>query len=87
LQKFNEAANDCCTTPFLHLTQLYKVGQGGFGAVFKAEHKLWGTVAYKRLQANGFDVEEWLVQDIEQNTYDVNMIKCTAVSMNQNAFI
>jgi len=34
------------------LRDLNLVAEGGFGMVYQAEHRDWGTVAYKELKAN-----------------------------------
>jgi len=33
------------------LTDLEAIGQGGFGVAYKAKHKRFGTVVYKKLNA------------------------------------
>ena len=39
------------------LRDLDMLGDGRFGIVYRAEHKDWGTVAYKELKANNIEPE------------------------------
>ena len=35
---------------FRELTELQAIGEGGFGVIYRAKHRDWGTVVYKELK-------------------------------------
>jgi len=36
---------------FKELTKVEPIGEGGFGVIYRAKHREWGTVVYKELKS------------------------------------